>query len=200
MDEYQKTIFDFIYVMAIRDAVMQNAYVGERKWMWDNSEDMQDVKSYIEDHLNLILTGEYLNQGEFDSDFYELTKKICNLINEKKQGSDFKFGNAQKLVNMMDKYFYITIFNDSAKRECFKYCHCPMDSIMIKTALSELRKNKEIKTKFKNRKLKSDTSWSKLKYESDDDMEKYRDFQNIVSELAKPNYYPIEYDYKNWQD
>ena len=181
MDKYQKLVFNFIYVMAIRDSVMQRAYVGERKWMWDNSEDMQDVKSCLEEHLNMILTGKYSDQEDYDSDFCELTKKICNLINEKKQESDFKFGNAQKLINMMDKYFYITIFNDSAKRECFKYCHCPMDRQMIKKV------------------LKKEFSWGTLEFDNDGKIPKqYIEFLDEVRNLAGQDYYPVEYDYKYW--
>ena len=180
-DEYQEMIFNFVYVMAIRDAVMQRAYKGERKWMWDNSENMQDVKSCLEGHLNSILTGEYSDQGKYDSDYSELAKRICDLINGKKHGSDFTFGNAQKLINMMDKYFYITIFNDSVKRKCFKYCHCPMDGQMIKKV------------------LKKQFSWGSLAFDSDDNMPaEYKGFQEEVRKLAVKDCYPIEYDYKNW--
>ncbi len=180
-NEYQEMIFDFIYVMAIRDAVMQKAYVGERKWMWDKSENMQDIKECLKKHLNLVLTGTYSKQEDFDTDFCEFAKQLCNLINEKGHGSDFKFGNAQKLINMMDKYFYITIFNDSAKREFFKYCHCPMDGQMIKKV------------------LKKEFSWGSLEFDNDGKIpEQYVRFQDEVRNLAGKDWFPIEYDYKYW--
>ena len=35
----KQQVFDFIFVMAMRDAVMQKAYNGEKAWLWDLSKD-----------------------------------------------------------------------------------------------------------------------------------------------------------------
>ena len=59
---------------------------------------------------------------------YVINKKI----ETNGRSGQFTFGNAQKLINIVCKYFYIISYKDSSVREKFKYCHCPMIVFYLK--------------------------------------------------------------------
>ena len=72
--------------------------------------------------------------------FLETAINVCKSINNYEGKPDtagnFSFGNAQKLINMTIKHIYLHTYTiDSlgfpSIRERFRYCHCPMDSIML---------------------------------------------------------------------
>ena len=80
--------------------------------------------------VNNVLLNSYKSQEAYDKAFLDTTINVCNIINEDKK-NHFKFGNAQKLVNMILKYFYISTYNNDNMRKGFQYCHCPMDQQLL---------------------------------------------------------------------
>ena len=59
--------------------------------------------------------------------FKDVALELFKAVNK----DNFTFGNAQKVINMTAKYLYIICYADSAFRDRFKYCHCPMDRVML---------------------------------------------------------------------
>lgn len=115
----------------------------------------------------------------------ETIQSICN------DEYDFTFGNAQKLVNMTAKYMFISTFMDQDSRWRFEDCDCPMDSII----LGVVRRLKPDVS------WKSDYSWSKMTSENGSVPEVYKEFQDVVKELAKKeNLMPIEFDFMYWDE
>lgn len=231
-----KCIFDFIYVAAMRDATMQKAYSAKgwkKSWLWDitdvKKEDTQRAKELIEKikeelnkHIINILSGYYADLIEseeekykkYSDDLLSISINICDVINSPKhnpnynKNASFKFGNAQKLINMTVKYFYITTLGQGRNiKDCFKYCHCPMDNQMLDIVFAEKKKddNSWKYDGFKN-------AWSKEEFLKDykgkildkELPKRYSAFQSAVRELVeKPESIatmPIEYDYVKWNN
>lgn len=185
-----KLIFDFVYELALRDAVMRTAYLGDKNKLRENWKG----KDIVFDYANKII-----NNNEFD--YYDIAKKLCNsfdkFIDPKGNSKvQFNFGNAQKLLNMTMKYLYIMCYKNNELRKNFKNCHCPMDRIMIDKVKREFKSfQREEREKLKG-KLKS-ISWSRLTFE---DKDIYQQYQEAVKFLAdKENLYPLEYDYFLWK-
>lgn len=141
-------IFRFIYTTAMRDAVSQKAYEGNKKWTEENMV-YGALKSKIEPLVIKVLNNTYLSQDEYDTELLRVIINVCDYMNSQKECSKFTFGNGQKLVNMTMKYFYITCYSDDLKKENFRYCHCPVDSIMLQKVWSECRKKYKEKTNKK---------------------------------------------------
>lgn len=196
--EVDKLIFDFAYELALRDAVMRTAYLGDKNKLRENREG----KDIVFDYANKII-----NNDEFD--YYGIAKDLCNSFDEfiePKENSkvQFNFGNAQKLLNMTMKYLYIMCYKNNELRDKFQNCHCPMDGIMIDKVINELKKLKSegdsSVQQYTQRGyigfLKS-KSWSRLSVS--DDKAVYEQFQKSVKFLAKKqDLYPLEYDYYLW--
>ncbi len=193
-------LFHFVYVCAMRDAVLQKAYVGEKKWLW-TTETIQaenSVRKYI-DHLLEI---GFQSQKEHDGYFMNVVLEVCNIINEKitvdKKEGHFSFGNAQKLINITCKYFYITCYKYTDLRNNFKYCHCPMDSILLDYVWKIIKNNQNM-TSFEFKK-----SWGNEELKNDGDCnfelpDRYMLFQESIRYLAsQKNIFPIEYDFLVW--
>jgi len=202
--EYRDMIFEFVYVMAIRDATMQGAYQGDKKWLWEDlKEDEEDkksitdkVKDLLKTHIDIILnmdkTNEIESQEEYDKCFEELARGICNI-----EGLSFTFGNAQKLINMTIKYFYIICYKED-KRGCFRYCHCPMDGRLLERVWTDnadcLREKGYSRTNFCK-------GWSTMDFEDKGMPKRYLDFQECIREYCnkdKKLKNAIEYDYAKW--
>ena len=102
-----------------------------------------------------LLKGEFKCQTEYDEYFKDTAIKICGRVNSQVKasnsgdGNKFTFGNAQKLINMTAKYYYISCCMNSAKRENFKYCHCPVDCLLLEKVWKFIRTNKELEEKIK---------------------------------------------------
>ncbi len=208
IDDY---LFEFAYSIALRDAVMQKAYEGEKKHLANNIEAKMLVKKYIQKVFN----------GE-NPCFYSTEKEVENSFKRLHFGTScpvFSFGNTQKLINMTAKYMFLATYNDEEKRDRFKCCHCPVDSIMLgkvielveelsekdKEVLKEILLNKrvlafeskdgssKIKIFEKGWKAEFTKPWSKIK------TDRYDTFQAIVKYLAeKENTNPIGFDYMHW--
>ena len=210
--DINECVFNFVYGEAMKDAVMQGAYKGGKKILFNLSEfgDLRvDVKSFIDN----VLGGKFAEQKTYDDAFLDTARKVCDKINgrvgnEKGPGNSwFSFGNAQKLLNIMLKYYYITC-NGNEGREKFRYCHCPMDRIMLKKVWEEyncgLRTIQRMRDYEKKRTVFTESSWGTEDFEEDEKSERvypkrYLAFQDAVRELAKnKGISPIEYDYSEW--
>ena len=194
-------IFRFIYIEAMRDAVIQLAYKGEKRWLMDSCM-LNSLKGEIESLINKVLNNEYLSQDKYDEDFLSTAINVCRCINDKAKNDKFTFGNAQKLINIMLKYFYISSYKDDRLKENFKYCHCPMDQQLL-NHIWRNRANLDNDITIGRREyfLKS---WGNEDFEKDANgiivyPARYVLFQEIVRRFAsKENLKPLEYDYYVW--
>lgn len=202
--EVDNLIFEFVYELALRDAVMRTAYLGDKSELRKCKEAKNIVRQYADD----IIDGKF-----FDYDgYYKIAADLCNSFNpyikvlegSKNKNPQITFGNAQKLLNMTMKYLYIMCYKNSNVRECFKKCHCPMDGIMIDKVINELKDLKKIgdaqvqeHTKRGYIGFLKSKSWSRLSFR--DDKAIYEQFQKSVKFLAdKQGLSPLEYDYYLW--
>lgn len=187
-------IFDFYYDLAFRDATMRKAFKRKDEEKYDDAK-FHERKSKIKDaakgcvanYIDLIMKGKCGEDTTRDT--------IIGVFKETSQYG-FTFGNAQKLVNMTAKYFYMICYNDKSLRKNFKYCHCPMDSRMINVVLD--RRGNEDK-----RSIKSNMGWSMLGLNDENDENgvsiAYQKFQQIIKEIGdNEQIYPLEVDYKYW--
>lgn len=194
-------IFKFVYITAIRDAVIQKAYNGEKKWT-EKEEIIDNLKDIIEPLVDNVIHNNFKTQKEYDDDFLDITIKICEYMNCQKECNKFKFGNAQKLVNMMLKYFYINNYKDTSKKEGFRFCHCPLDGKMLEIVWSKCREIDEKNTYGKREWFLK--SWGNEEFDVDDNgnrvyPERYIAFQQAVNFFAKKSKMsPIEFDYCEW--
>ena len=204
-------IFRFIYIEAMRDAVIQLAYKGKKRHLWTLEEEMNSLKGIIERLIDKVLNDEYLSQEEYDEDFLKTTISVCNYINDKEKNDEFTFGNAQKLINIMLKYLFISTYKDNSSRQKFDYCHCPMDQQLLKEVWSKRKKLPDNIT-LEKREVFLD-GWGKEDFEKDENGEKrlpkrYLSFQESVRYLVElekkdkekknPSENPLEYDYDKW--
>lgn len=180
-------IFDFVYEMAMRDATMRTAFSGDRKNIRQNLQAKNAVHRYSD---NILSGNEY--------DFYETESVVENAL--LKYG--FSFGNCQKLINMTVKYFYIASYGNEAIRKNFEKCHCPMDSVMIKNAVSFYSQKKDDKVCGDAKGVKkalANVSWSRLTRDQGNATYQYELFQKVIANLAKEDdMTPLEYDYYAW--
>lgn len=194
-------IFRFVYITAMRDAVIQLAYKGNKKWLME-SEIILSLKKEIEPLIDKVINGEYISQEMYDEEFLNTTIRVCEYINGKSNSDRFTFGNAQKLINIMLKYFYIVGYKGDSKKECFRFCHCPMDQLLLQNVWhkrSELNSNISLNTRewFLQ-------SWGNEDFELDSNGEikyprRYIVFQQAVRCYAtKSNIDSLEYDYCVW--
>ena len=188
-------ILDFVYVLAMRDATQQKAFnASDKKDLWEDKTARAQIIGLLKNHISNIITGKYKNQQSYDSDFDILAKAINSTTKSQFSYSiDFEFGNCQKLINMFVKFIYITTYKQSTLKENFEYCHCPMDSIMLKDVWNKNDSD------LKNLGYKRDDflcSWSKEKFSNH---KRYDEFQNQIRKLSSANTCcPIEYDYIIW--
>lgn len=196
-------IFRFVYTEVIKDAVMRNAYDGKKVWMWDK-ENIEELAAPLMDYIDTLMKGKFKNQKQHDRKFCKVAKDLCDVFNKKSEESNFTFGNAQKLINMTAKYFYIACFYDLQKRESFRFCHCPVDTDMLALIWGE-------KPFFEDRTAVADCynktafteSWSNMnwvKNEAGEDKmpQRYIDYQKAVRNLVKGQEIPLEVDYRLW--
>lgn len=193
-------IFRFVYIAAMRDATLQGAYKGEKKWLWTDHSIISNLKDIIKPFIKDILDNTFSSQQQYDEEFLKISKKVCKQINNypfPNNSKKFTFGNAQKLLNIMIKFFYIKGYDNSNVRACFKYCHCPMDSIMLKKVLSDYKKQTGKKPFNGN----FTASWGKEDFNKNLPSslpDRYQAFQNAVAVLAKNLGTRLEYDYYSW--
>lgn len=196
-------ILRFIYINAIRDATMQKAYHGEKKWLEDRSL-FNQLKKPIISFINDILMDNNESQGDYDKKFLKLADELCSTINNQrlKTNSIFTFGNAQKLINIIVKYLYISTYNNLGNlniRNNFRFCHCPMDGVMLEKVWNNRSQVSPTLDGYYRHDFLS--SWSKENNANNREEypKRYLDYQTAVRILANANNNsPIEYDYLNW--
>lgn len=198
-------IFKFVYIVAMRDATLQRSYDGKKKWLMDCKKfpnSSEKLKKFIDD----VVKEKFDNQSDYDKRFITVAESICEEINSKAQKNEFTFGNAQKLINIMMKYYYIHTYNSEKAKNAFRFCHCPMDGQLLK-AVWEKRNDLSNPSMLG----KSDDfmkSWGKEEFELINGEKaipiRYLMFQKAVKELSQSicikerNLFPLEYDYYIW--
>lgn len=194
-------IFRFIYITAMRDAVGQKAYDGNKKWT-ERNDIYQSLKNIIEPLVKNVLNNIYLSSEEYDAELLKVIIHVCDYMNIQKECNKFTFGNSQKLVNMIMKYFYITCYDDDNNKSNFRYCHCPVDSIMLQRVWSKCRDRDKEKTNRKRDWFLQ--SWSKEEFDTGVNgnrkyPERYNAFQQAVRYFSgDKKISPIEFDFEEW--
>ena len=194
-------IFEFVYVSAMRDATLQQSFVGKKAWMTDCrkfKDSTKELKSFVSD----VIEGNFKDSKSYDDRFLEVSIKLCNEINSSSQNEGngfFTFGNAQKLINIVMKYFYLHSYGNEAEKDYFRFCHCPMDSQLLKKVWGrriELHDDTRESLGKRDEFLKS---WGNEDFtdENMDFPERYKVFQTAVKELANDKS-PLEFDYYEW--
>lgn len=205
-NDIKDKIFDFVYTFAMRDATMQKAYYEEGKQV-DKKKLLKcdDAKKEVIKYIDGIFDNEYIG-------FYETANKVVDAFGKflKNDNPTFSFGNAQKLINMCAKYYYVSIRGNETLKKNFSVCHCPMDKIIVDIVIKKLdayeKKNgsddriKGFKKKHTVNGDKEITWKSYLKQPwSKADKKQYELFQDIVLYLCeKERLTPLEFDYKYW--
>ena len=206
----QEKIFDFVYILSMREAVRQRAYSGERKWLAKVSCAREATQEYID---RILFGAPFADQKGHDDFFLETAKKICDCIStyDPSGTSKFTFGNAQKLINMVVKHFYIICYYCSGIRDRFKYCHCPMDSRMLEKVWANRTMVPDIFNKYikksneKSSKKGFADSWGKEDFDKSNNKrcipERYNDYQEYIRKVCEAaGAIPIEYDYYMWDE
>ena len=221
--DYKKEIFEeksfiFIYGCALRDAVLQKSFVGDKTWINNVTEAIIPVKAYID----LVLEGKLKTIEEHDKAFLDAAKKVCDAINEYKPrpagAGIFHFGNAQKLLNMTVKHVYTHMYSIhtvkyGSIRENFRFCHCPLDQEMRSNVWKDY--GNTIGTKERKKALRSfdefHKAWGNEDFGSDQNSEnkdtrtlppRYMSFQKAVRDIIEKqngDVFPIEYDFIKWK-
>ena len=196
MDDY---IFDFVYSMAMTDATKRTDSATFIESLLENT----DAKGMVKEHLRNILNNE-------SEDVITVIENVANSLHNNE--NSFSFGNAQKLVNMTVKYFYIMVYNNRTDRSLFEEAHCPMDRIMKDIVVKKYKDAIENDIEQKNRRIEyyskadgsetkdwSSVAWSKI---DNQNRELYCKFQVMVLYLCRideEEIHPIDYDYKYYK-
>lgn len=90
----RKEFFNFIYIAAVRDAVLQKAYIGERTWI----KDVEEAKEAVHRYIDMILNNRFADQVGHDRVYKQTALVVCDAINKNKKAanSGFSFGNVKK--------------------------------------------------------------------------------------------------------
>ena len=196
-------IFNFVFIESMDDATKQKAYNCKKAWL-KKPDNFPKSTSALKSIINSILKGKFKEQTEYDKEFIRVAHIICDEINDKKEDYyiPFRFGNAQKLINMVIKHYYIVSYNNSDIKKHFEFCHCPMDRQLLMKVWNEYKKefSKKPSQNCNNQDEFSD-SWGSLDFKDDKYPERYNDFQNAVKELSEQeNISRLEYDFKEWNN
>lgn len=194
-------VFNFLYGCAMVDAILRAAFKGKKKWIYDVREAKECVKAYVN---KLFAQDSFKSQEEHDALFLELAHKICDAINQNTDREDtFTFGNAQKLLNMTAKHCFIYMYMNPSLRENFKFCHCPMDGIMLKAVWDQYKKIEKTNDKGRNSVLGGSgefvKAWGTEDFENDTFPQRYKNFQKTISKWAEEvGCIPLELDFYLW--
>ena len=203
-DNIKGKIFEFVYGCALHDAILQLAFKDEKRWIYEVVEAKNELRKYID---KIIFENGFSDQKEHDISFLNTANSICNAINgyidkPSKVNSVFSFGNAQKLINMTVKHFYALCYSNWSLRENFKYCHCPMDGIMLQWVWKKYTNIENCNRAKRSEELGKSfcDSWSNETIKNNAFPERYKKFQGIIRRWSeKEGYTPIEFDFIIWQ-
>lgn len=187
-DTIREKLFDFTYEMAYRDATMRKAFPkgGDSDEAFRERKENSKVaaKQIVNKYINTIF-----DENSSRSNTIDTIVDVCKVTT--KYG--FTFGNAQKLVNMTAKYMYLSIYGTEGVerdkyREKFRYCHCPMDGVMIKNLADSLEKmHPEIDW--------NKVAWSKQTLDNHEAYDAYQDSVNRLADMEKCNALEIDFYY-----
>ena len=206
-NELSKKVIDFIYGCSMHDAILQQAFKGKKDWVGK----VEGAKAPLRDYIDRIIANEFSSQQKHDDFFLKTANQICKEINDKQPSSAvdaFSFGNAQKLINIVIKHTYTFCYYDPQLRENFRYCHCPLDSIMLGKvwkaygdAFGSKKRKEKLKTPQFFRKSWGDEGQEGLRQPRVDKFpERYLSYQEAIRELiGDGDLYPIEFDYIVWK-
>lgn len=199
--------FDFVYGCAMHDAILQRAFNGKKDWVGK----VEKSKVLLREYVDKVLENGFSSQKNHDAYFLKTVNAICKEINTKKplEAEDsFSFGNAQKLINITIKHIYSFCYYNPELREKFRYCHCPLDSIMLNKVWKmykdsfggQKRKNELKDTKFFCRSWGNEGQEGNCQPELLEFPERYVKFQNAIKDIiGTDNLYSIEFDLLIWQ-
>lgn len=205
-EEISTKVFDFLYGCSMHDAILQQAFKGKKEWVGK----VEQAKPFLREYIDCIVGNQFSSQEEHDKTFIRVADNICNEINKHRapDAEDvFSFGNAQKLINIAAKHTYSVCYWNPDLRENFRWCHCPLDSIMLQKVWAQY------KTDFGNNARKNELesadyfckAWGNEGQNGDmqpqicDFPERYLKFQRAVKDIVGDgNLYAIEFDYLIW--
>lgn len=205
-EEISTKVFDFLYGCSMHDAILQQAFKGKKEWVGE----VEQAKPFLREYIDCIVGNKFSSQEEHDKTFIRVADNICKEINKHKSPDAkdvFSFGNAQKLINIAAKHTYGVCYWNPDLRENFRWCHCPLDSIMLQKVWARYKKD------FGNNARKSALEsvdffckiWGNEGQDGDmqpqicDFPERYLKFQRAVKDIVgEGNLYAIEFDYLIW--
>ncbi len=197
----QKKAFEFIYGCALQDATLQKAFKGEKNWIKQSDAPVMLLNEYI----LKVLNNEFLSQANHDAFFLDTANKICAQINnnkpEGKETDVFSFGNAQKLINITVKHTYTFCYHTHSLREGFRFCHCPLDSVMLENVWNLCKGKIDLGKKYDFCKAwGAEGMIGNAQPELDKLPERYSLYQNAIRNLIGcGDMFPIEFDYIIWK-
>jgi hypothetical protein len=197
----KKRAFDFIYGCAMHDAILQKAFKGEKIWIGK----IEKPKNILSEYICKVLNNEFSSQTNHDKFFLETANKICKEINSNKpQGiatDIFSFGNAQKLINITVKHMYTFCYRTSSLREGFRFCHCPVDAIMLGNVWGLCKGRIDLgKREFFCKSWGSEGIIGNSQPELEEFPARYALFQKAIRDLiGYGDIFPIEFDYIVWK-
>ena len=196
-------IFEFVYVTAMRDATLQQSYSGKKSWMTDCRKfvsSTKDLKAFVSD----VIEGTFNDCDSYNNRFLDVAIKLCDDINLHPQRAGdgcFTFGNAQKLINIVMKYFYLHTYGNEKEKENFKFCHCPMDHQLLEKVWG---RREELSADTKKALGKRDDflkGWGNEDFSSQNEKryfpKRYMVFQKAVLELSEDRS-SLDFDYYEW--
>lgn len=200
--EMDSKIFAFIYVAAMRDATLQLSYKGEKARLTDCDRFPVSTKA-LKDFVAEVIAGSFQNQSKFDEKFIDVAKTLSDEINTLANNDEFTFGNAQKLINIMVKCFYLHTYGNDNGKKAFRFCHCPMDQQLLdsvwKSRNGLSKSTREDLGGFANFKRSWGNEQFALNEGKVDFPPRYKAFQKAIKELAdNKKVFPIEYDFFIW--
>ena len=160
--------------------------------------------------MDSLLKKEVADQEQHDKIFLETTHNVCREINSYPEkpssvSAVFSFGNAQKLINITVKHFYSMRYYDCSATNIFRFCHCPMDRIMLENVWDFYAEFEGCDNKKRKQDLGNDflNPWGREDFEfiegKIDFPKRYLIYQRIVKKWAqKVGCIPIEFDFYFW--
>ena len=211
----EQRVFTFIYGCALRDAILEKSFEGEKAWINKVTEAIDPVKTYIDQ----VLRGDFKTALDHDMALLVATKDVCDKINCYKDrptgAGTFHFGNAQKLINMTVKHVYthaysINAVGYSTMRENFRFCHCPLDQEMRTKVWDSYGKIFDTKERRKTLSTVNEfhKPWGNEDFDKDSQTGKeilpsrYMSFQKAIRAIIEKqngDIFPIEYDFIEWK-
>jgi len=199
--EMNEKVFDFIYGSAMRDAIQQKAFIGEKRWVGK----IENPKIILSGYIGKVLKNEFTSRREHDEFFLKTANSICEEINSQKpQGIEtdiFSFGNAQKLINITVKHTYALCCQTYSLREGFRFCHCPVDVKMLNVVWDKCKGKFDLgKQQDFCKPWGSEGITGNSQPELDELPARYALFQKSVRDIiGHGDIFPIEFDYIEWK-